>query len=194
MKYIIILLLTTFSYSQSVFNDEQFNFGIQEPVEWIKAEKNESLKNLKEKIKFSDEKINELIEKSKGTFEIVTFYKYPTNSVNGVIPTIKVNLRKNPANSISSFKKMMDNSIANIKLTFPKLIITEEPTLIKLNGKDCVYFESINIIPTKFGNEEVKTITYAVPVGGNFFQINFMDTKKDNNQKMFSELLNTIRL
>ena len=88
----------------------------------------------------------------------------------------------------------MDNSIANIKSTFPKLIITKEPTLIKLNGKDCVYFESINIIPTKFGDEEVKTITYAVPVGGNFFQINFMDTKKDNNQKMFGELLNTIRL
>lgn len=194
MKFLFILLFATLSYSQNIFHSTQFEFAMQEPSGWIKAEQNEAIKNLKDNIKLPEETINKAIENNKGTIEIITFFKYPLNSVNGVVPTIKVNLRKNPAKTIDNFKKMMENSITTIKKTFPKFKVTKMPTVIQLDGKNCVYFESVNFIPNINGEEEVRTITYAVPVGNKFFQINFMDTKEDDNGKIFSEIIKTIQL
>jgi len=194
MKYLFFFLFLSAAQAQTTFHDEQFGFTVQEPKDWIKAEKNEAVENVKERIKLSEEKLNELLKNNKGTIEIVTFYKYPVSSVNGVIPTIKVNLRKNPAKSIEDFKRMMEYSIGDIKKVFPKMTITKAPSIVQLDGKSAVYFESLNVIPTKNGEEEVRTLTYAVPVGTNFYQINFMDVKKDNCEKVFNETINSIQL
>ncbi|CCG53178.1 Hypothetical protein precursor [Flavobacterium indicum GPTSA100-9 = DSM 17447] len=194
MKYFILLLFSTISLAQKIFKDEQFNFSIQEPVNWIKAEKNESINNFKEKINLSEEKIDYLIEKSKGKIEIVTFYKYPINSVNGVIPTIKVNLHKNPTKSINSFKMMIEKSIEHIKTIYFDLKLTNKLEVTKLNGKDCVCFESIYSIPVNDGTIEIKTICYSVPVGKYYFNITFMEPMSEDNQQMFKELINSIRI
>lgn len=194
MKYLVFLFFSAVCFSQETFVDSKFNFSILQPKDWIKAEKNESVQNLKEQIKLSEDEINALIEQNKGTVEIATFYKYAINSVNGVIPTIKVNLRKNPTRRISEFKMMIENSVSSIKVTFPEMKITSEPEIRKINDKDCVYFESLNSIPTRKGKQQVRTITYAVPVGEYFFQINFMDTPEDNNEELFRQVVETIKL
>lgn len=195
MRYVTILLLfTSVSFAQNILHNKQFNFSMQEPEGWIKAEENESLKNIKEQINLSEKKMDELIESNKGTIEIATFYKYDAHLVNGVIPTVKVSFRKHPAKTFKEFQQVIDYTIVKMKKTFPKFTITLPPTKRKLNGKDCIYYESINIVPFKTGEAAVRSFTYAVPVGNRFFQINFMDTKEDDNKKLFDGIVGSIKL
>ncbi len=196
LRFILAVLIVSISgmNAQQVHSDERFNFSIQHPDNWIKAKPSESIENLQSKIKLSQESIDMILKNHQGTIEIVTFYKYPTNSVNGIIPTIKVNLRKNPTKNFAEFKEMMVQGAENLKKPFPNLQITKQISVTKIDGIECVYFESTNKIPTKNGNEEYRTLTYAVPVGDNFYQINFIDKANDNCTNVFNEILNSIDL
>ena len=197
MKNIIIFLLL-FVYnlctSQTTFKDERLGFSIQQPKKWIVAEEGETVQNLKEHIKLDKTTLKKLIDTHKGTYQVVTFFKYPINSKYGVIPTIKIVLKNNRTASFDDFKKSIEKSYMGIKDIFPDFRFTEKPTVKYVNDKKCVFAACDYTLTAHNGQEKVKLTVYALPINDSFYQITFMDSEKEDNSKLFEEILKSITI
>ncbi|SFA85451.1 hypothetical protein SAMN05660845_0641 [Flavobacterium swingsii] len=194
-KYIILLLITVnFCKAQEIFKDQEIGFEIEKPSDWFIAEKNEALDNIKEKIKLPENQLKEIIKNNKGTIEVVTFYKYDIKSRAGIIPTIKINLRNNPSKSLESFKNSIEASYGKLKEIFPDFVFLTKPSIIKVNGKDCIFSVSKYTVKTRTTEEKVRSYIYAIPVNGTFYQIAFMDTEKDNCKNEFEKAIKSIKI
>jgi len=197
MKNIIIFLLL-FVYNlcsaQTTFKDERLGFSIQQPKKWIVAGEGETVQNLKEHIKLDKATLKKLIDIHKGTYQVVTFFKYPINSRHGVIPTIKIVLKNNGTASFEDFKKSIERSFLGMKDIFPDFKFIEQPTVKYIDGKKCVFAMCDYTLTAHNGQEKVKIMVYAVPVNDSFYQITFMDSEKEDNSKLFEEILKSIRI
>lgn len=195
MKYwIALLLMTTLCQSQEIFRNHKLGFQIEKPADWLTANQNQSLENLQEQIKLPDSKIKELIQNNRGSIEIVTFYKSDIRSRAGIIPTIKIILRNNTTSNIGAFKTVIESSFTKLKETFSDFEFIAKPTIITVDGKDCVFSISTYTITSKSGPEKVRSYIYAIPVNNTFYQIAFMDTEKDDSKLEFEKALRSIKI
>lgn len=195
MKHIIfLLLLNNFAFSQDVFKNETLGFEMKFPKNWNKAKEGQSLENIKGQIKLSPEKLQEIIVENKGTLEVVTFYKYPVATTAGIIPTIKVNFRKNFTQSFDVFKKQITASFLQIKDVFPDFKFSTNPYKTEISGLDCVSAVCSYTIKTKNSEELVKITVYAIPVKDQFYQITFMDSEEEDNEILYQELAQSIKI
>lgn len=197
MKNIIIislLLVYNICNSQTTFKNERLGFSIDHPNKWIVAEEGETVQNLKEHIKLDKATLKKLIDTHKGTYQVVTFFKYPINSKHGVIPTIKIVLKNNRTTSFDDFKKNIVSSYKGIKDIFPDFSFTEQPTVKYIDGKQCVFAMCNYTLTAHNGQEKVKIMVYAVPVNDSFYQITFMDSEKENNSKLFEKIVESIKI
>lgn len=195
MKKIILLLLlliTTICVGQNTFKNEKLGFTIEQPKDWIVAKNNDILDNIKKNIKLDAETLNKLIEQNKGSIPVVTFYKYPIETTAGIIPTIKVNLRKNTAKSFDTFTKGIEESFSGIKKVFPDFTYLTTPTKTQLSELDCVKAVCTYTLKAKNGEEKVTITVYAVPVKNEFYQITFMDSEKEDNTELYDKIAKTI--
>jgi len=197
MKNIIIILLL-FVYNlcsaQTTFKDERLGFSIQQPKKWIVAKEDETGQNLKEHIKLDKATLKKLIDTHKGTYQVVTFFKYPINSKHGVIPTIKIVLKNNGTASFEDFKKSIERSYTGIKDIFPDFRFTEQPTVKYVDDKKCVFAACDYTLTAHNGLEKVKVTVYTVPVNDSFYQITLMDSEKEDNSIIFEEISRSIRI
>ena len=161
---------------------------------WIVAKNGETLENIKQQIKLDAETLNKLLEQNKGTVQVVTFYKYPIETTPGIIPTIKVNLRKNTHISFDDFKKGIEESYNGIKKIFPDFKYLSNPVKTQINGLECVKAICTYTLKAKTGEEKVKITVYAVPIKNQFYQITFMDSEKEDNTKQYDDLVKTIEI
>ena len=148
----------------------------------------------KKQIKLDTETLNKLLEQNKGTIQVVTFYKYPIETTPGIIPTIKVNLRKNNSKTFDEFKKVIEESFSGIKNVFPDFKYLSNPFKTKLSGLDCIKAVCAYTLKTKNGEEKVTITVYAVPIKNQFYQITFMDSEKEDNTELYNELAKTIEI
>lgn len=194
IKLILILLITNTCLGQNIFKSESLGFNIEQPEKWIVAKKGESVENIKKQIKLDTETLNKLLEQNKGTIQVVTFYKYPIETTPGIIPTIKVNLRKNTSKSFDEFKKVIEESFSGIKNVFPDFKYLSNPVKTKISGLDCVKAVCTYTLKAKNGEEKVTITVYAVPIKNQFYQITFMDSEKEDNSELYNELAKTIEI
>ena len=108
MKFSCLLLSALFIllcriHAQDVFESKQFRIKMSKPENWIAAT-NTELENNLNKIKFTDEDLQKVLNSNKGILTLSTYYKYKIGSVAGLIPTIKVTIRENPTTNMSDFK------------------------------------------------------------------------------------------
>jgi len=189
----LFLLFSSVVMAQGTFHDARFGFSMMHPTNWFQPEIGDQLKNASERIKLSPEKLEAIFRSHQNSIEIVTFLKHHPDSIEGIIPTIKVILRPNPTKTLDEFKTMIEYSINSMKKTFPDFVLTQPVSIVKLNGKSCVLVEGLNKIVTRFGTGEVRTVMYTIPDGDTFYQINFMDTPKENCNPLFIAVANSIR-
>lgn len=192
IKLILILFIANTCLGQNTFKSESLGFNMEQPEKWIVAKNGESVENIKEQIKLDTETLNKLLEQNKGTIQVVTFYKYPIETTPGIIPTIKVNLRKNTSKSFDDFKKVIEESFNGIKKIFTDFKYLSNPVKTQISGLDCVKAVCAYTLKVKNGEEKVKITVYAVPVKNKFYQITFMDSEKEDNTKLYNDLAKSI--
>lgn len=190
----ILLTLSLFTNAQETYQNKKLGFSMEKPTDWIEANQTETIENLKEQIKLSPALIEKLITENKGTLDIVAYYKYPINSVDGVIPTIKIVLRKNDTKSLIAFKNAIETSYSSLKSYFPDFSFTTIPTIKEIDNKKSIYTVCNYTIKTKSKAEKVNATVYAVPIGDKFYQITFMDSEKENCQDFFEKIAKSIHI
>ena len=186
-----ILFLSCNSQSEKTRID---GFEIPKPKNWI-DQSEVSLKDNLSKYDLSDEEISELLKNNKGSVPLVIYTKYGPSKFSGPIPTIQVLLRPNNSKDISSFKKMMQPSLDQMADSFSNFKILSPLEIIKIDGFEALKFISQFDMP--FSETESYTIrswTYAIPSGKHFYQINFSDTESEDSEKIYSKLINQIKL
>lgn len=191
---ILLLFVCRLAAAQEIFHETKLGFQIQKPENWITAQKSEALENLKEQIKLPDGKIEQLIQNNKGTIEVVTFYKYDLKEKSGIIPTIKVSLRKNKAPSLPAFKKGIEASFNQLKTVFPDFAYLSAPKVIKVDTRPCVFAVASYTIQAKAASSKVRSSVYAFPVGDKFYQVVFMDMPQEDCQALFEQIAASVRI
>jgi hypothetical protein len=194
IKLVLLLLVGNLCLAQNTYTNETLGFSMEQTENWIVAKNGEIEKNLKEHVKLDSETLNKLIDQNKGTIPVVTFYKYPIETTPGVIPTIKVNLRKNNTPSFEVFKTMIEESFSGIKNVFPDFRYVTKPFQAQIGGFDCVKAVCTYTLKANSGQEKVTITVYAVPVNNQFYQITFMDSDKENNTALYDQLVQTMVL
>lgn len=81
-----------------------------------------------------------------------------------------------------------------IKDIFPDFRFTEKPTVKYVNDKKCVFAACDYTLTAHNGQEKVKLTVYALPINDSFYQITFMDSEKEDNSKLFEEILKSITI
>jgi len=192
---LLVLLTVNLAFSQKRFESKKYGFSIEEPYNWQIANNDDVLKNL-DKYDLTDEALNELLKKNKGSILLTSFYKYETNKHAGLIPTIKINMRQNPAKEFSVFKSMISQSSKGFETVFPDFKYIQEPTEFEISGIKSVFFSGKYTMKAQNGAEiKIKSRTYAIPYGDYFFQVNFIDGQtKDDCTEEFDALVKTIKI
>ena len=189
---LVLAFLANICHGQTIFRNQNIGFTIEQPENWILAKEGLSNENLKNNIKLDEKLIAKLLADNKGSVQVVTFYKYPVETSVGVIPTVKIILRKNPFTTPESFKEGIGQSFLSMKKVFPDFAMVNEMTDIEVNKQKFIKATGAYTIKSKAGLEKVKFSVLASTIGDQFYQITFMDTEKDDNSLLFEKLINTI--
>lgn len=194
LVFVLILASINVSFAQDIFENKEFGFSINHPANWIETNKSEILKNL-ENIYTDDEKLVQIINESKGSLLLNSFYKYNPKTHAGLIPTVQINVRANPAPE-SQFFNMMAQSAKGFKNYFEDFEFIEEPKEIEISGIKSVSFVGKFTMKTQNGQSlKVRSRTYAIPNGKYFFQVNFTDGQIDEDASLeFDALVKTIKI
>lgn len=196
-KSIVLLLLLTASiaFSQKRFESKNYGFSMDEPKDWQVANNEELLNNL-DRYDLTTEAFHELLKKNKGSILLTSFYKYDMNKHAGLIPTIKINMRQNPAGEFSVFKSMISQSSKGFETVFPDFKYLQEPTEVEISGIKSVFFSGKYTMKMQNGTlMKIKSRTYAIPYGDYFFQVNFIDGQvKDDCTAEFDALVKSIKI
>lgn len=168
---------------------------MEEPKNWIKITNTEALKNF-EKFEMNDETFSKIISQHNGSFFLTSFTKYNPKTHSGLIPTIKINVRKNDAPNFDDFKKMTIISSEGFKKIFKDFTFAKEPTEVEISGVKSMFFIGEFTMSTKSGQElKIRSRTYAIPYKNYFFQINFIDSQNGENcSSEFDKLVQTIKI
>lgn len=195
-KRLLLALLFTVSVgrAQERFEDKEVGFSMERPANWEISEPGEALDNAREKLALDPLLLNKVIEEHKGVVEVVTFMKYAPDKHNGVIPTVKVNLRSMPQMPTYRFKASIADSFRSFKSTFSDFAFIKEPEAIEVDGFYTVHAIFSYSLKTRVGVEKVKVWVYALQRKNNFLQVSFMDGEKEDNSATYERLLQSIRL
>lgn len=197
MKNFILLvsiLTINLAFSQKRF-ESKYGFSIEEPHNWQIANNEDILKNL-DKYDLTDDAINELLKKNKGSVLLTSFYKYETNKHAGLIPTLKINMRETTTKDFATFKSVVGQISEGFTTVFPDFTYIQEPTEIEISGIKSVYFSGKYSMKLQNGAViKIKSRTYSIPYGDYFFQVNFIDGQiKDDCTEEFDSLVKTIKI
>ena len=178
---------------QLTYENEEYGFSMQSPPGWIVSGEQEIVKNL-DRIEMSTAERLKILKDRNGSILLSQFQKYEQNQHNGLIPTIQINVRENPAPYFSRFNRMIVQSADGFKRRFKDFKFEEGPDTILISGIKSVYFVASYTMETKKGKKMyVRSSTYAIPKGPYFFQVNFTDgRKKEDCSAIFEELVNSI--
>lgn len=144
------------------------------------------------RIKISPAQLDKLL--ANRSAPVVAYTKYRPDAHAGLIPTVQVSVRRNPAKTFSGFMSLITRSIDEPKAVLPAFELTQAPRVVLVGGRQAVVFAATYALETKnAGTMTVRARTYAVPNGTTFFQINFIDGPNDDCAVLFDQLVRTIR-
>lgn len=197
-KFIFVLstsILYSTTNAQDAFKSKQFGINIFKPQNWIGATNIDVLSNL-DKIKFTDEELQKILNSNKGALTLSTFYKYNIDSMVGLIPTIKVTVRANSSTNITEFKEVMIATTERVKTVVKNFEFIENFKEVNVSGFPSLYYNCRYSLTLANGdNMKVRNRYYMIPKGRYFISISLMDneTKEDCSQ-VFTKFINNIQL
>ena len=189
LKFLCLLLSALFilhskTHAQDLFESKQFGIKMSKPQNWIGAT-NTDLQNNLDKVKFTDDELQEILNSNKGILTLSTYYKYKIDSVAGLIPTIKVTIRANPTTTMADFKQVMEASTDRVKTVVKNFEFIENFKEVNVSGFPSLYYNCRYSLTLANGdNMKVRNRYYMIPKGAYFISISLMDneTKEDCTQ------------
>lgn len=190
----LILLASFFGNTQEVFEIKSLGFSMLSPTNWDMIENEEILKNLN-LYEFTEDQKSRLILSSASAIDLVTYTKYNPLEYEGIIPTIKVRSRKVTATSVSEFLDFVDASNTQASKTLTNFKYKSKPEIITLSNKQVIRFISTFSLLAKGQEYKIISCSYYILKEGYYLSINFIEEEnKENNQEMFNQLINSIKL
>jgi hypothetical protein len=169
------------------------SFTIAAPAGWHRITSEGIADNLG-RVKINPAEMARLLANLAGSTMVVAYTKYQPAAHAGLIPTVQVTLRQNPAKSFDVFFSLISRSTEALKTHFPDFELTEAAREVVVGGRRAVLLRGTYSLDTKnAGTLKVRSRTYAVMNGDAFFQINFLDGPDDDCSAAFDQLLGTIR-
>ena len=189
LKFLCLLLSALFIlhskiHAQDLFESKQFGIKMSKPQNWIGAT-NTDLQNNLDKVKFTDDELQKILNSNKGILTLSTYYKYKIDSVAGLIPTIKVTIRANPTTTMADFKQVMEASTDRVKTVVKNFEFIENFKEVNVSGFPSLYYNCRYSLTLANGdNMKVRNRYYMIPKGAYFISISLMDneTKEDCTQ------------
>ena len=189
LKFLCLLLSALFilhskTHAQDLFESKQFGIKMSKPQNWIGAT-NTDLQNNLDKVKFTDDELQKILNSNKGILTLSTYYKYKIDSVAGLIPTIKVTIRANPTTTMADFKQVMEASTDRVKTVVKNFEFIENFKEVNVSGFPSLYYNCRYSLTLANGdNMKVRNRYYMIPKGAYFISISLMDneTKEDCTQ------------
>ncbi len=186
MKFLCLLLSALFILlcridAQDLFESKQFGIKMSKPENWIAAT-NTDLQNNLNKIKFTDEELQKVLNSNKGILTLSTYYKYKMESVAGLIPTIKVTIRENPTANMSDFKQVMIASTDRVKTVVKNFEFVENFKEVNISSFPSLYYNCRYSLTLANGdNMKVRTRYYMILKGKYFISISLMDNETNED-------------
>ena len=131
-----ILIITSLRQSNS-----ELKFTMTSPDKWRKTTNSEIFDNI-DKFKLTQNQLEKYIADHKGSVLFVSYTKYDPSQHAGLIPTIQVNIRKNPTKTFEDFFQTMKKSSESMQNYFKDFVYIDKPQKLKIDGKEAFYFSS----------------------------------------------------
>jgi len=176
---------------KKIINEEIIN--IDKPEWWFDKTDLSVINNIK-KYNFSEDKVDEIIKNHNWTIPISIYMKYEPENFVWLIPTIQVNLRKNPNKDFESFKKSISGSSKQFEKLFEDFKIIEDFQEIEIAWIKSVYFKSsFDLLHQNWKKYNIISWWYAITKWKYFYQINFSDINWGDNSEIFEKLIKTVK-
>ena len=196
MCALVLFVYSINCFAQQTFKDERYGFSMEQPKNWLVGDQKLISENL-DKIKFDDAALATLIKNNKGSYLLVSFYKYDVTKHAGVIPTIQVNVRNNPTQNFEQFHQTITKSTETLKSYFPDFAFVVKPDTTTINGAQSSYFVGSYTLNGKNGNTgRVRVTNFAFPHGKFFFQVSFIDElgSAEDESALFARIARSIKI
>ncbi len=195
--YIIIatLFICSPSFSQDVYENKQVGIKAVKPQHWILAT-NGDVQNSLDKLKFTEEALQKIINSNNGTLTLCTLAKYHIDSVSGLIPTIKVIIRENPAADMGEFKEMMTESTNRAKTVVKNFEFIDDFKEITISGIPSLFYSCRYSLTLADGEQmNIRARYYMIPKNGHFISISLMDNEDNENCSLvFDQFISALEL
>ncbi|MFT6503448.1 MAG: hypothetical protein ACJASQ_003585 [Crocinitomicaceae bacterium] len=169
-------------------------FHIDKPQGWV-ANPNQKLKDNLDRLDMDDAKAKKMLASHKGMIMLCAYTKYDPKTERGLMPTIQVNMAKNPSRDFNDFKNDMLKSTEQMELMFEGFNFLDGPKEITVDGHKAFFFQSeFDLSYDENGPVKVRSWTYAIPVEDYFYQINFSDMGDDDCSVLFKKIIASIKV
>ena len=200
MKGFIFVISALLVFSCSEEKEEDFegrgSFHISKPEGWF-DELGSIVKADAKKLKVSNEQLEKITDTYRGLAPICVYTKYNSEKDDVMLPTIEVNVAVNAYKNFESFKDGVERSAIEVKNSLRNYEYIKEPTEVKIDGIQSIYFLSIyDLEVDSTTTHSIKSWTYAIPSGNRFYQINFsdMEGEAEPSDSLFENVLRSIKI
>jgi len=190
MKALLYLFLATSILAcvkkQSVTLQE-----IKQPIGWKNLTSENIISNVKRIHDIND--TTTLLNQFKTSKLLYSYAKYPDRSFKSIIPSIKIEIRKNKFASDDDFFTDAKTETDDWQKYFDSLKFLEGPKIIDFKGVKALY---MNLTYSKKLNDTIwhpRSKTFLVPSGNIIYQIHFNDERSIDCQDEFSKIIDNIK-
>lgn len=195
--YVLVasLFILTVSYGQDSYGNKQGGIKIIKPQTWILAT-NADLQSSLDKMKLNDEELQKILSSNKEVITLCTYYKYNIDSVSGLIPTVKVTIRSNPASNMTDFKQVMTESINRVKTVVKNFEFIDSLKEVNISSYPGLTYNCRYSLTLANGESmKVRNRYYMIPKGIYFISISLMDNETNENcSQVFDQLVANLQL
>ncbi|MDB5248070.1 MAG: hypothetical protein JWQ40_2464 [Segetibacter sp.] len=195
----LLLIVLSFSFTlvfgQESYENKHFGIKISKPKDWVLAT-NDDLDNSLKKIEFSNEQLIKVLNSNKGVVTLVSYYKYKTDSVSGLIPTVKITIRNNPTSNYSDFKQVMIESTNRVKTVVRNFEFIDNFKEVKVSEYAALFYSCRYSFSLASGDTmKVRSRYYMIPKDKYFISISLMDNEtNENSSQLYNQLMNSLEL
>jgi hypothetical protein len=198
MKYCCSVLILLFSFStlraQTQYQNNLVNLKLQPPTGWHLSGTEESKKNIKE-LKLTDEQLKDMSRSMNGVISQIGYSKYNLDSVSGVIPTIKITVRLNPAKNFDEFQEFTNAVVDKNSSVTNKFELIEKICTKVISDHKAIYYACRYSLTTNSSDEEfiIRVKMYSIPRGRYLINLAFIDNEiTEDCSALYAEVLKSV--
>jgi len=182
--------------AQKVFNSTSWGISMEVPGAWFRMSEAETNQNTDENVRLDSAQIQAILKIRSNNILLLSLCKFRPETHTGIIPTIKINVLKNPAPDFDAFTEMTRYLIDKWFKLMKNGSYTVAPQQRTISNVAAIYSEiSFTIDVAGTGPTSVQTLTAFVPMKGYMIQIAFMSAGGDKEtDSLYRKLISTIHI